>query len=132
MEKRDAWVELGALVKNARKAAGLTQPQMAALLAAELGEQFTQGMVSENEGGKGWGARPRLPAAYGRILNISTEVQAALGLPDLGDSPPETFADKVLADPSLDDAAKQHLIQQYALLQAATRHHRANPSAAAG
>lgn len=131
MDKRDTWVELGRLVRSARDEAGLSQPQLAALLSDYLGEKYAQSLVSDNERGDGWGGRDgRLPAAYAAVLNIpSHDIQRALGLPDLGDAvEPRTFADYVRADPTLDDTSKQHLISQYGLLRAATTYNRSRPT----
>jgi transcriptional regulator with XRE-family HTH domain len=129
-QSHDVWVELGALVKKAREDAGLSQPYVADLLAAHLGDKFTQGMVSANESGQRWGGRGELIAAYARVLNISiVAVERALRLPPPRDaSEPLTFADMVRADPSIDEESKRHLINQYGLLRAATAHNRTRPS----
>lgn len=137
MEKtrRDIEVELGILIRNARRALGLTQDELAEMVAVATDRRLTQGKVSEHERGQwGKGAIEDFAAAYAHALRIPEEqmrgvlgytpVGATLGLP--------TFEEHVRADPTLDDRSKDHLINQYALLQAASRHNRAHPSAAAG
>jgi hypothetical protein len=131
MDKRpDPYARLGALVRQAREDARLTQTQLSELMSARLGEKFAQSLVAANEQGAGWGGRDgRLPAAYADVLNIPrVEVQRALDLAADDAGEPVTFADMVRNDPSLDDSSKHHLINQYGLLRAASAHNRAKPS----
>ena len=112
---------LGGLVKKYRDLRGLSQATVAELLSRELDESVAQNIVSENEKGRRW-SRKGLPAAYRRILGIPVaEMQAAMGLPDEGDQVAPTFAEIVESDPTLSRAAKDHLINQYGLLQLASQ-----------
>lgn len=124
--RRDA--ALGELVRKYR--GGMSQTTVADLVSRELeGDQtVTQGQVSDHESGRRWSGNPDLPGAYGRALNIpQDELYTALGLP-----PPSaatkalTFAEIVERDPTLSKAAKDHLLNQYGLLQAASAHERAS------
>lgn len=122
---------LGGLVKKYREMRGLSQTAVAELLSRETETTVNQNIVSENEKGRRWTKRPELPAAYARILGIPrAEVQEAMGLPDEGVRENPTFAQLVEADPTLTRAAKDHLISQYGLLQAASSHQRATSAGA--
>jgi transcriptional regulator with XRE-family HTH domain len=130
--RREIEVELGSLIRNARKALGLTQGEVAELVGDLADKRLTQGKVSAHEGGTwGRGAIEDFIGAYGRALRIPEEsLRAALGyMPPGWTPPPPSFEETVLADASLDDESKEHIIRQYALLQAATRHNRGQASA---
>lgn len=133
--RRDIEVELGILIRTARKTLGLKQIDVAELVSTDTGRRVTQGMVSDHENGK-WakGNIEDFVGGYGRALRIPQEqLRDVLGhAPVGGSSPLPSFEELVKADPSLDDRSKDHLINQYALLQAASRHNRAHPSVAAG
>lgn len=133
--RRDIEVELGELIRKRREEMGLNQVHLAGLVSEEADRQLSQGKVSEHERGIwGRGALETFAGAYGRVLRIPEDtLRAILGFTPLsaGTALP-TFEEIVKADPSLDDDAKEHIIRQYALLQAASRYHRANPSSATG
>lgn len=137
MEKtrRDIEVELGHLIRDARRALGLNQEDVAEMVSVDAERRLTQGKVSDHENGR-WqrGAIEDFVGSYGRVLRISEErLKEVLGFIPPGSTPtPPTFEELVRSDPSLDERSKDHLINQYGLLQAASRHHRANPSSAAG
>ena len=133
--RREIEVELGSLIKNARDALGLTQDDVAKTVSTATGRRLTQGKVSEHERGIwGRGAIEDFAAAYGHALRISQEQMREV----LTFTPPGTipslpsFEEMVRADPTLDERSKDHIINQYGLLQAASRHNRAHPSAATG
>lgn len=120
------WGPVGALVKECRERVGLTQGELADRLTEHLGMTVNQTTVSYNEQGRRWGRRPELQAAYIEVLGISeAEWRATLGY-----SPPTAiprsldFTAIVRADPALDEESKDHLINQYGLLRAATAHNR--------
>lgn len=122
-------MRLGALVKKYRKAAGLTQAPVAEMLSRRLGVAITQGMVSDYEHGRRWGNLD-LPGAYVHVLNIpqAEMVQAAMGSgfsPGDESTQPKTIREVIESDPTLSDAAKAHLINQYGLLQMASAAERA-------
>lgn len=120
--QRDA--ALGALVRKYRGT--LTQAAVAELVSHEIGERVTQGMVSDHENGRRWRNNSDLPGAYARALRIpQAEVIAALGFSSSEDEPPQTFAQIVRNDPTLSRAAKEHLLNQYHLLQLASAQERA-------
>lgn len=114
---------LGGLVKRYREMRGFSQAAVAEMLTRETGETVNQNIVSENERGRRWTKRPGFPAAYARALGIPRqEIQAAMGLPDEGRTEHvPTFAEIVQADETLSRAAKEHLINQYGLLQLASK-----------
>lgn len=127
--RREIGSRLGPLIRTYRSALGLTQADLSELVGQETGDgsRPSQGKVSEHEGGE-WkkGAIENFAAAYGRALGIpEQEIADAIGFTPPGSSPPRpTFEDIVRADPSLDEASKQHMINQYGLLRAASRHNR--------
>ena len=125
---------VGALIKRYREASGLLQASVAELLSAEVGRHIHQSLVSKNEKGQGWQKRgdgvdaPDLMRAYCAVLSIpQDEMIEALGFhvaqEDRDHSPP-SIADVIQADPSLSKAAKEHLVNQYRLLQLASREER--------
>lgn len=133
--RRDVEVELGTLIRNARKALGLTQDQVVELVSVAADKRISQNKVSDHERGVwGRGAIEDYVGAYGRVLRISEDqLREVLGFTPVGaERPPPSFAEIVRGDPTLDQASKDHIISQYALLQAASRHNRAHPSAATG
>lgn len=129
---------LGRLVQKYRKMRGLdTQAALAHLISQELGHDVNQSKVSDNENGKAWADKTvgvgGLINAYRRVLNIPIpELNAAIYGVELEDPPPpRDFAEMVEADPSLSKAAKEHLVNQYGLLQLASKQERGkgNPNA---
>lgn len=133
--RRDIEVELGALIRNARNALGLTQDEVVELVSVAADKRISQNKVSEHERGRwGKGAIEDYAAAYAHALRIPEEqMREVLGYTPPGGGPAlPTFEEQVRADPTLDDRSKEHLINQYALLQAASRHNRAHPPAATG
>jgi transcriptional regulator with XRE-family HTH domain len=131
--RRDIEVELGSLIRNARKALGFTQDDVARLVSVAADRPLTQGKVSEHENGR-WqqGSIENFAAAYSHALRIPEEtMRETLGFtPPGAQPPPPSFEELVRADPTLDEPSKDHIINQYALLQAATRHNRQHPSVA--
>lgn len=120
-------MRLGALVKRYREAAGLRQTAVAEMLSRALGEKINQNMVSDHENGRRW-KNHELPGAYVRVLNIPQDemIEAATGLTPTSKAPrPTTLRDVIESDPTLSDAAKAHLINQYGLLQMASTAERA-------
>lgn len=116
-QRREA---LGALVKKYR--GPMTQTAVAELLSRHLGEPVRQGIVSDHEKGNRW-SDEKWQRAYIDVLHIpEDEMIAALGYTMPGIERPKTFREIVEADPSLSKAAKEHLINQYGLLQLASRH----------
>lgn len=133
--RREINAELGSLIKNARLGLGLTQGEVAELVSVAASKSISQPKVSEHENGDwGKGAIEDYAAAYGHALRIPEEqMRAVLGFTPPGAIPAlPTFEEMVRADSSLDEKSKEHIINQYGLLQAASRHNRAHPSAAAG
>lgn len=116
--------EAGELASRYRKQANLTQEFVAHELSETLGRKIDQTTVSKHMRGQGWTFD--LVPAYAKILGIpSEEMAAAWGL-DIGARRPRptTLADVVKSDPSLSNAAKKHLLNQYELLQMASRQER--------
>ena len=133
--RREIEDELGSLIKNARRGLRLTQDEVVELVSVAANKRITQGKVSDHENGKwGKGAIEDYAAAYGHALRIPEEqMRAVLGYTPPGAIPTlPTFEETVRADPTLDEKSKDHIINQYGLLQAASRHNRAHPSAATG
>lgn len=125
--QRDWETRLGALLAKYR---GQTSQVTVAQLVSELaGRKITQGLISELERGNRWGGNIDLIGPFARVLNIPTEeAQAIVGLPvDVAAERPQekTFPEIVAQDPTLSPAAKNHLLNQYELLQMATEHERA-------
>jgi len=119
---------LGALIKRYRDRAGLTQAAVAELLSRELGETVRQTWISELESGRRWAkTEVELYGAFVRVLKIPQgEFQAVVfGSPDPGAPAPRTWREVIEDDPTLSDAAKEHLINQYGLLQLASAQERA-------
>lgn len=125
--------EVGALIKRYREARGLLQASVAELLSNELDRQVHQSLVSKNEKGQGWQKRgdgvdsPELMRAYCKVLHIpEDEMVEALGFHVKEAAPrPPTLLDMIEADPTLSRAAKDHFINQYGLLQMASKEERA-------
>lgn len=116
--------EAGELADRYRRQANVTQVFIAHELSQELGRKIDQTTVSKHLRGQAWTFD--LVPAYAKILGIpSEEMAAAWGL-DIGSRRPRptTLADVVNGDPTLSKAAKQHLLQQYELLQLASREER--------
>lgn len=128
MARNDVYVALGALIEEYRGA--MTQGTVAQLLSDYLGRNISQNTVSAHINGQRWGDNPDLIGAYAAVLNIPVAVMhRTIGLPLSDDPgspppPPPTFKSIVEADPSLSAAAKEHLVNQYGLLQAASAHER--------
>lgn len=114
---------LGGLVKTYRERRGLSQATVAELVSRETETVVNQNIISELERGRRWAKRPELPVAFARVLGIPrAEVQEAMGLgSDEMPSRPPTFAEVVETDDTLSRAAKDHLINQYGLLQLASQ-----------
>lgn len=117
---------VGALVRKYR--GPMLQASVAELLTQALGQSVTQGMVSKFEKGQGWSKRgPELWHAFCEVLSIpQDEMVAALGfsLPGRPKGAP-SLVDLVAKDPTLSKAAKDHLMNQYKLLQMASAQERA-------
>lgn len=127
MQKQRDWgTRLGALIADYR--GPMSQALLAELVSQESGQKMTQNVVSELERGNRWGKNIDLIGVFARVLRIPTaEVQEIIGLPvpaDDGAQAPLTFAEIVSQDTTLSKAAKNHLLNQYELLQMATQHER--------
>lgn len=126
MARNDVYVALGELIEKYRGT--MSQATVAQLLSDRLGRTVSQATVSAHENGQRWGDNPELIGAYAAVLGIPTVVmQRTIGLPapDDNGNPPlmtTTLREIVEADPTLSDAAKEHLVKQYGLLQAASAH----------
>lgn len=123
--KRD--VALGALIKQYREDAGLKQAPVAELLTRELGRPIRQTLLSELERGNRWSTvEPEMYGAFARVLNIPEDlmVETAMHITRSGEDRPKSWREVIEGDPTLSDAAKTHLINQYGLLQAASAHER--------
>lgn len=86
-------------------------------LAKERGMKLDAGTVSDML------QRRRNPrrATLGKILRLlGIDVDDIGGGGDMGEQTPTTFEEVVLADPTLIDEAKEHLLRQYDLLQRAS------------
>lgn len=125
MARTEQGIALGSIVREYRERAGLIQQQLADRLTASSGQKVGQGKVSKMELGEAWGDNLDLIAHYVRVLDIPPLLMAkAAGFPvpdGPGGTPAPTLRDLVEADPTLSRASKDHLINQYGLLQAASR-----------
>lgn len=123
---------LGALIRKYREAGGMTQGALANAVSEKAGRKVGQANVSAHELGQRWESRGTGPggidllAAYIEVLGIpEDEWRDALGLAvEEPDPRPKGFAEIVQSDKSLSKAAKEHLLNQYELLQMATMHQR--------
>lgn len=115
---------LGMLVRKYRKEAGMTQAMLAAAMTDQTKYKLSQPEVSEHERGSRW--EIGLLSAYVRVLGIpDNEWRAALDMPIAEpEARPKGFAEIVAQDRSLSKAARDHLLNQYELLQMATQHER--------
>lgn len=117
--------EAGDLIKRYKERLGHSQTFVAHELSLAVGRSIDQSTVSKHMRGIGWTFD--LPAAYVKVLGIPSEEMAeAWGLP-IGDHRrphAPTLADLVKADPTLSPAAKKHLLNQYELLQLASKEER--------
>ena len=123
--KRDA--ALGALIRKYREDAGLKQAPVAELLSREIGRPIHQSFLSELERGRRWSAiESDIYGAFVRVLNIPEDqmVETAMHISRAGSDLPKSWREVIEEDPSLSTAAKEHLINQYGLLQAASAHER--------
>lgn len=120
------WGTLGLLIRKRREELRLSQHALAELVSNYLGTPFHQTGVSENEKGNRWERRPELVGAYMEVLRLSdSEVNAALyGTRAAEEGRRMTFEEFVMSDPSLSDAAKAHIVNQYGLLQEASAYSR--------
>jgi hypothetical protein len=110
---------LGALVRKYRAAS--SQEAVAEMLSRHLGEKVRQNMVSLHEKGERW-HDPKWRHAYIAVLGIpQDEMVQAEGYSLPGREGPKTFREIVLSDPTLSKAAKEHLVNQYGLLQLASK-----------
>jgi transcriptional regulator with XRE-family HTH domain len=128
-------MRLGALIRKYRKAAGLTQDELAVLMSERTGLEVPQPQISAHELGNRWESRGgslggmELLSTYIEVLSIpEREWHEAMGMPmpeePESESRPKGFAEMVQADQTLSKAAKEHLLNQYELLQMATMHQR--------
>lgn len=126
-KQRDWMTRLGDLLAEYR---GPLSQATVAELASDLAERkITQGLVSELERGNRWGQNLDLIGVFAQALAIPIEeIHKIANLPvppDDGEPRPRTFPEVVAQDPTLSKAAKEHLLNQYELLQMATMHERA-------
>lgn len=121
----DRWREMGRLVRRARTTRGLGQEDVADRLQAYMDKPFLQAKVSKNEAGREWSLD--LVRAYTKVLNLPTSDVMAIVM-GAEDGPAatvgSTFEQLVHSDPTLTDEAKQHLVNQYALLREASAYAR--------
>lgn len=127
MEK--AYEAVGALIRRYREEQNLLQESVAVLMSERLGREFRQNLVSKHERGDNWRSREydafELMRVYCEVLGIpQEEMLAAIGFTHPPASGPEakTLADMIERDPTLSKAAKDHLVNQYGLLQLASKH----------
>lgn len=115
---------MGALI--ARYRGPMSQTTLAELISERSGRQVTQTKVSEHENGRRWNNDHDLIGVYADVLGIPLdEVYEAMDLPHVEPQPaPRGFAETVAQDKTLSKAAKEHLLNQYELLQMATQHER--------
>jgi hypothetical protein len=115
---------LGALIKEYR--GSMSQSTLAELLSDKTGRSIRQGTVSDHENGRRWEGNFELIKSYREVLNIPVEkIHEVLDLPVVDHGPaPKTFPEIVAQDATLSKAAKEHLLNQYELLQMATMHQR--------
>lgn len=122
----EQWKRLGALI--ARYRGPLTQETLAEMVSEKAGITIKQATVSEHERGNRWGKQLDLVGIYADVLHIPPrEIHEALGLPldpDADHPRPPTFPELVARDETLSKAARDHLLNQYELLQMATMHQR--------
>lgn len=117
---------LGALIRKYR--GPMSQTTLAELVSVRAGRRVTQSRLSDHERGQRWGGDLDLLASYADVLGIPVEeMHEAVGLPKVDDDRPrpKTFAEIVAQDKTLSKAAREHLLNQYELLQMATQHERA-------
>lgn len=125
--QRDWGQRVGALVAERRGV--MSQTTLAQLISEKAGRKVSQALVSELERGNRWGQHLDLMGPIAEVLRISAaDWQEAMGLP----MPPEdggqrtsTFAEIVAKDETLSKVARNHLLNQYELLQLATERERA-------
>jgi hypothetical protein len=117
---------MGALVAKYRKP--MSQETLAELVSEKAGRTVRQGLISELEKGSRWGKNLDLIGSIADVLHIPPrEVQQAMGLPWADDDPgekPRSFAEIIAQDASLSKTAKEHLLDQYEMLQMVTMHQR--------
>lgn len=122
----EKWQRLGALIATYR--GPMSQEALAELVSAKSGTTVKQSMVSEHERGNRWSKQLELISVYAEVLDIPPrEIHEALGLPledDVSNPQPPTFPQIIARDETLSKAAKEHLLNQYELLQMATMHQR--------
>lgn len=122
----ETWQDrLGALILRYR--GPMSQGTLADLVSEKSGQTIKQYLVSEHERGNRWSKHMDLIGAYAAVLSIPRdELYAAMGLPHIEPTgpAPRGFAEIVAQDKSLSKAAKEHLLNQYELLQMATMHER--------
>lgn len=122
-EAISVYTALGQLVRRYR--GGMSQGTLAALVSKEAGRTVGQSAISSLELGNRWGDNLDLIGAFARVLDIPAElVQEAMGLPTPGGKKAvvrPTLPELVERDPSLSKTAKAHLINQYGLLQLASK-----------
>lgn len=119
---------LGALI--ARYRGPMSQGTLADLISEKSGQRVQQYLVSEHERGNRWSKHMELIGVYADVLSIPMdEIYQAMDLPHIEPSPaPRGFGEIVAQDKTLSKTAKEHLLNQYELLQMATMHERAgNP-----
>ena len=115
---------LGALIRQYR--GSMSQSVLAELVSEKAGKTIRQGMVSDHENGRRWEGNFELIKSYREVLGIPVEkIHEVLDLPVVDHGPaPKSFPEIVAQDPTLSKAAKEHLLNQYELLQMATMHQR--------
>lgn len=122
----EKWRRLGALIAAYR--GPMSQETLADLVSAKAGTTVKQSTVSEHERGNRWSKQLDLISVYAEVLDIpAREIHEALGLPledDISNPQPPTFPQIIARDETLSKAAKEHLLNQYELLQMATMHQR--------
>jgi hypothetical protein len=123
----DQWqARLGTLIRKYR--GDMPQVVLAELVSEASGRKVRQNHVSDHEHGRRWAADFDLMHAYAEVLHIPVrELHDAVGIPkeDEEEPRPRTFAEIVSQDETLSKVAKNHLLNQYELLQMATEHERA-------
>jgi transcriptional regulator with XRE-family HTH domain len=115
--------ELRTPIKHWRLERQLTQVEVAAILSRCLGGRIGQSQVSDNEKGARW-SDPDLPGAYLEALGVPIDdMLAACGYPPqlAGDTPTPSMQELIRGDRTLNQAAKQHLLDEYEFLQVASR-----------
>ena len=120
-------VRLGLLIRE-RRGPHMSQQTLAQLVTDKAGRKVTQNLLSELERGNRWGGNVDLIGKFAEVLDIPwQEVSEIIGYtppPDDGAPRQRTFAEIVSHDRTLSKAARNHLLNQYELLQMATQHER--------